>query len=137
MTSKEEEIYRLKLPKSQHNLEDKAESTIQKIKSILKDYENQSIKNQENYLKTENIENELKSTLSLVNENPKKRLNELLNSLDNWIHSTKMEMEITKHALHNFEDLTANDKFKNKILLKNFIFIENLIYQLYFTLTKT
>jgi len=120
MTSKVEEIYRSKVANGELNLEDKAESTIQKIKSILKDYENQSIKNQENYFKTENISNELKSSLSLVNENPKKRLNELLNSLDNWIHSTNMEMEITKHALHNFEDLKGNEKFKKQNFIEKF-----------------
>jgi sterol O-acyltransferase len=95
-------------------------STIQRIKSILKDYEKESSKLKENELKTEILSNELKSTLSLVNENPKKRLKELITSLDNWIHSTQLEMEITRNALQNFEDFTANDRMKKKNFIEKF-----------------
>lgn len=99
---------------------DEENTTIQRIKSILNDYEKESSKLKESEIKTENLVNELKSTLSLVNENPKKKLNELISSLDNWIHSTQMEMEITKNALHSFEDLTANDQMKKKNFIEKF-----------------
>ena len=52
------------------------ETTIQKIRNILKDYENESNKTFEIDLHRENITNELKATLGLVHENPKKKLQE-------------------------------------------------------------
>lgn len=96
------------------------EATIQKIQTVLKDYEIYSKKNQEMQMKRENISNELKSTLSLVNEDPKKKLKALMESLDSWINSTKNEMEITKNALQTFEDNTHSDMIKKKNFIEKF-----------------
>ncbi len=105
---------------SHENLEEEANLAMQKLKSILKDYEISSIKNKEIESKREKITNELKSTLGLVNENPKKKLYQLVDSLDSWILSTKMEMEITKVALTNYQDLVACDKLKKKNFIEKF-----------------
>ena len=110
------------------------ETTIQKIRNILKDYENESNKTFEIDLHRENITNELKATLGLVHENPKKKLQELINSLDNWIDSTKLEMEITKNSLEELESFSAKDKInKNNISEKFHIFRESIISTLFLT----
>jgi sterol O-acyltransferase len=113
-----------------HTISQEKESTINKIESLLKQYQVQIIKNEEIEQKKENITNDLKSTMTLVNEQPKDKLDKIINSLDNWINSTQMEMDITKEAINSLDEISENNRRIN-IGEKKHIYRESLLSTLF------
>ena len=90
------------------------EETLQKIKTITKEFQ----KNKEQYsnltAKTEVISNTLKTSLNLINPDPKGKVEQLKNEINDFIDESKHEMATVDNAVKQLTESSSLDKLRKQ-----------------------
>ena len=90
------------------------EETLQKIKTITKEFQ----KNKEQYsnltAKTEVISNTLKTSLNLINPDPKRKVEQLKNEINDFIDESKHEMATVDNAVKQLTESSSLDKLRKQ-----------------------
>ena len=100
--------------KKEEGNDDLIEETLQKIKTITKEFQ----KNQEQYSnltsKTEVISNTLKTSLNLINPDPKGKVEQLKNEINDFIDESKHEMATVDNAVKQLTENSSLDKLRKQ-----------------------
>jgi sterol O-acyltransferase len=113
--------------------EETISSPIDNVKSLLKDLtkDEEMIKNFEN--KKEAISDNLKCNLNLTNERCTDRFQNIANYIEEWIESTKIEMDMIGNTVEELNVSSNKDKFRKiNFCEKNHIFRESMLSVLFF-----